>query len=297
MNNSKVSSSRGMVAVTVALCALLAGATAWSLAQSHSLSQKLQATEAKLQESNQGHQKDSVTEVAALRKRLEQTDAAYLQLEDAYRLLARQTQERKDGTAAQAIPVSPSVSTNSQSRGANRSSWMERLQREDPERYKQMVAAREQRRQQAQQWYQDQIDQLDQRAQSAPSQDEAELATQIADTLDKINQLRDSWRAVRDLPDDQRQAQAEQLATQTRQAYQTLNDLRDRDRTRQLQILAMQLGLQGQNAQTLVDGVPQIYENTQYTPQRGDGGRGEWGGGPPPGNTGSSGSMQSSTTR
>lgn len=279
MNTEKSPSSRGLLVGTVVVGALLVGAAAWSITGARGLSQKLQATEAELRELKQNGQKSPLSEVASLRRRLEQLDTAYLQLEDDYRLLSRQKQERQSSAGIQTAPVPASTDTNASARSTNRGSWMERLQREDPERYKQIVEAREQRRRQTDEWYQEQVTQLDQRAQSAPTREEAELATQIADTLDRINQLRDSWRAISELPDDQRQIQAEQLGARTREAYRTLNDLREQDRSLQLQTLATQLGLQGQSVQSLVDGVPQIYRNTQYSPQRSRGGSGGWGGG------------------
>ncbi len=156
----------------------------------------------------------------------------------------------------------------------NRVSWMERIQREDPERYKQIIAQREQRRKQAEQWYQDQLAALDQRAQAAPTKDEVDLATQISDTLAKIQQLRQSWQAVRDLPDDQREAAVDQLRTEQRDAFQTLNDLRDRDRQFQLQQLGAQVGYRDAASMAqFADAVQQIYKNTEYLPPRG--GRGD----------------------
>jgi uncharacterized membrane protein len=264
MNTEKSSSSRSLIIGVVVVGALLVGAVAWSVASARSLSQKLEAAETELRELKQNGQKSPSSEIASLRRRLEQMDAAYLQLEDDYRLLSRQMQERQSAAGLQAAPVPALTDTNAASRTANGGSWMERLQREDPERYKQMMEAREQRRQQANQWYQEQIAQLDQRAQSAPTREEAELATQIADTLDRINQLRDSWRAIRELPEDQRQVQAEALSAQ--------------DRALQLENLAAKYGVQGQSKQTFAETVQQIYDNTRYTPQRSRGGSGGWGG-------------------
>src|SRR5205814_1967244 len=106
---------------------------------------------------------------------------------------------------------------------------------------------------------------------------------QISGALQKLNDLRQQMQAARELPDDQRQAQMAQLMPEMQSTYQQLNTLREQDRTLQLQNLAASLGLKDDKAQALVTGVPQIYQNTQYAPNRGGEGRGFGGmGGPPP---------------
>jgi hypothetical protein len=306
MSANRLSIPRSAVIVAAVLCATLTGAAVYSVLQARGNEDKLLQAELELDQLKQSQSKNPGADAAMLRKLLDEKDAAYIELEDKYRQLSQQAPTRPVA-AAGTIPdtAMPGRAARGSGSNTNRVAWMDRLRQQDPERYQQMVTAREQRRQQADQAYQDQMTQLDQRAQTAATPDEAELATKIADTLDQINQLRDSWRAVRDLPEDQRQAQVEQLATQSRQAYQTLSDLRDQDRSMQLQNLATQLGLQGQNAQSLVEGVPQIYKSTQYNPQggRGFGGPGgRDGAGGTPANTGSSSTTttttpQSSTTR
>ena len=172
--------------------------------------------------------------------------------------------------------------------GANarppRQSYMARLQQQDPERYKQIIAQRDERRKQTEQHYQDQLAALDQRAQTAQTQEEVDLTSQIADTLAKIQQLRQSWAAVRDLPEDRRDAAIEQLHNDSRDAWTQLNTLRDQDRTMQLQQLAGDVGIKDPTgAQQFAGSVQQIYKNTEYNVGPGGGrGPGRDGGGPPP---------------
>jgi hypothetical protein len=164
------------------------------------------------------------------------------------------------------LPVAATPSTN-------RVSYMERVRQEDPERYRQLVEQREQRHRQTEQWYQDQFAALDDRAQAATSKEEVDLVTQIADALDRVQQLREGWRAVRDLPEDQRSAAVEQLRAESREAYATLNTLREQDRQFQLQQLASQIGYRDvAGLAQFTEAVQQIYRNTEYTPPRGSGG-------------------------
>jgi hypothetical protein len=177
---------------------------------------------------------------------------------------------------------------------------LESIRQQDPERYKQIVEQREQRRKQADEWFQNQIEQLDGRAQAAPTQQEAELANQIADTLAKLNDLRAQWAAVRELPEDERRAASQQLQAETRDAYRTLNNLRDSDRQLQLENLARTLGYNDKNTiQGFVENVTGIYKNTEYNPGRalGGWGGGPGGGGPGGGNTGTAGSSGTPVTQ
>ena len=173
------------------------------------------------------------------------------------------------------------VATNAPAagRGGGPGAWMERIRQEDPERYKQLVADREQRRKDADNWYDTTQNQLAARAQAAASPDEADLATQISTTLSKLSDLRQQMQTLRELPDDQRQAQMAQLMPELQSTMQQLGQLREQDRTLQYQQLATQLGLTGAKAQTLATSIPEILKNTQYTPPGGGGGRGGGGGG------------------
>ena len=212
-----------------------------------------------------------------LRRLLEQEEAANATLRNELAKLQRAA--TNSAAAASPVTVADDTQRRPDSRRPPGSAWLDRIRQEAPARYKQIVEQREQRRKAVDQWYQDTIDQLDQRAASAPTQQEAELATQIADTLAKLNDLRQQWEALRNLPDDQRQAQIPELAAQTRQLESQLRDLSQQDRTLQLQKYAQSLGVTDQSGlQDFVNSVSTIYSNTSYRAIRGGGGPG----GPPP---------------
>ena len=166
-------------------------------------------------------------------------------------------------------------------RAGRGNAWMERMRQEDPERYKQIVADREQRQKEATDWYDSTQNQLAARAQAAASPTEADLATQISNTLSKLSDLRQQMQALAGLPEDQQQAPRSQLMPELQTALQQLSQLREQDRTLQYQQLATQLGLTGDKATALATTIPQILQNTQYMPPRGQGGGGFGFGGPP----------------
>jgi len=225
-----------------------------------------------------------------LRQLLSDKEAEYADLQKRYAELQRSVGQ----SSARRADSSGSGASGSTRRGGGPgfsrvqgNAWLERMRQEDPQRYQQFVAQREQRRQQAAQAFQDELTQLNVRAQNAPTQQEADLATQITDTLTKLNDLRTQMDAARNLPEDdpQRETQMQQLRSEMRESFQQLGQLREQDRAQQLQALAEQLGLKDDSAQTLVESVPQIYQNTRYGPGAGPGGRGggpEGPGGPPP---------------
>jgi hypothetical protein len=167
----------------------------------------------------------------------------------------------------------------------DRGSWLERLREEDPARYQQIQEERERRRQVIDEWFQQKLAALDERIQNATSREEAELADQIAATLARANELRAQWAALRDLPDDQRRAAAEQLQQETRATFRRLNELREQDRQLQLTQLARALGADPNH---FVETVTSIYRNTDFIPGRGGGagngprGFGDGSGGGPP---------------
>jgi vacuolar-type H+-ATPase subunit I/STV1 len=254
------------IVLLAALSAGLTGVTVATVSRNRELAKRLEQPQASAPVSNNDR----------LRQLLEEKELAYIQLQDEY----RQYQRERAGTNAPAIaPSAAAASTNAPI------PYMERLRQNDPERYRQMIEQREQRRKQMDEWYRDQLAKLDERAQSAQSQQEAELANQIADTLAKLNELRDQWRALRDMPEDQRREAADQLQAQTRDAYRTLNELRELDRQVQLGNLARSIGYTDADAiQAFVDNITGIYQNTRYTIGRGGGGGGgggNGGGGPP----------------
>ena len=160
---------------------------------------------------------------------------------------------------------------------------MERLKTEDPERYKQIQEDRERRRQYVEGLVRDQLTRLDQRLQMAQSQEEVNLISQISDTVGQLNDLRQQWQDIRELPDDQRHQKFEELATTTREAYQNLSTLRAQDRQMQLQQLAAQVGYSSATDQAqFAKAIQQIYQETDTSMERFMGfghGRGGSGGG------------------
>jgi hypothetical protein len=219
-------------------------------------------------------------DTARLRKLLDDRDAAYAELEAAYRQL-------RDGqTSTQHLVAAGPATPTLAKPNTNRTSWMDRMKQEDPERYKQIVAEREQRRQAMDQWFKDRVSALDERAQSAPTQEEADLATKIADNLTKLSDLRQQWQSVRDLPDDQREAAMAQLQADTRETYQNLRTLGQQDRQVQLQNLAQSVGMNSSSdVQKFVTTVGDIYQSTDYSGRgmgMGGGGGGHNRNNPPP---------------
>lgn len=204
-----------------------------------------------------------------LRELLNQQEEANRKLrEEIGRLKASPAKEPKTETSPDPTPV----------RGAG-GAWMDRLRQEDPERYKQIMEQREQRRKAADKWFQDQIAVLDQTAQTAGSQDEAEIASQIADTLAKLNDLRSQWAAVRELPQDQREEATQQLQSDTRTAYKTLNDLRTNFQDLQFGKVLAEAGVSPKVIQDTVAQINKVLKDSgDLTPPHGGG---NWGGGTP----------------
>lgn len=208
-----------------------------------------------------------------------------LEAEAAANAALREENARLRRSSNATVSVSSTNTSSEPDRRGERSGgdWMERMRTEDPERYKQIVAERAQRRQTQEQWYRDQITALDQRAQTATSRQEADLATQIADQLTKLSELRSQWEGIRQLPEEDRRAAIDQLREATRTAYQTLNTLREQDRN--LQMVNYLKGLGVNDPQAGAEGINGILSATQYHQPRGDSGRGDGGssGGTPSG--------------
>jgi len=125
--------------------------------------------------------KSNGPDVAALRRQLDEQQAAYIQLEDQYRELQRKTEGAPEMPKAVVATSAATTTNNPPERGGRGgwgggAAWMEKLKKEDPERYKQMMADREQRKKQTDDWFQNQADTLAQRVQSAASPDEATVA-------------------------------------------------------------------------------------------------------------------------
>jgi hypothetical protein len=222
------------------------------------------------------------TDAGRLRQLLDEQEAANAVLRDEIAQLKLSATNNTPLRAESARASGPDQSRNP-GRGPG-NAWLDRLKQEDPERYKQIVQQREERRKAMDQRYQETLDQLDARAQSAPTQVEADLVGQIADTLAKLNDLRQQWQAIRNLPEDQQQAQSPDLAAQMRQTTDQLRDLSQQDRTLQLQNFARSLGVTDDNGlQNFVNGVTTIYSNTNFRAIVGGGFGGGGPGGPLPG--------------
>jgi chromosome segregation ATPase len=274
------------VIATTLLCAALVWSNVASVGRVRELKGQLEAKESELQKLATSN--DSTTKPdSGLADTIAQRDAEYAKLREDYDKLKEQLTNEAPASVAVTTTNTTAFGFGRGQRGGN-NPWLERLRLQDPERYKQMVAAREQRIQRAEQQYQDQMTQLDNRIQTAPSQEEVDLATQIADTLDRYGQLRQQMQQYAGIPPDQLPPEAQALIAEMRDLRDQRNQLQTQDRTLQYNQLASQLGLKGQDAQTLAQSIPEILKNTQYSlPGQGGpgGGRGFGGGG---GNTGGS---------
>lgn len=270
-NATKNASGRSVL--TVVACVLVALLTLGLVVQAHRFSGKRARAEAEWRVARTAYEAAlaaRATDLAKLRKRLKQD-------EDSYAQLLNDNEQLRNQVAAGTPPGGPPMPDAGDARRSP-GAWMERLRQEDPERFQQFVQARQQHQQAAEEASREQAAALAQRAKSAATPAEAEVLAQVTATLEQIQQLRQSRSALAELPPEERQAQAQQTGEQLRQAYETLDALREQDRAVQAQNLAAQLGLRGPSAQAVLNGVTQIYRNTQYTPSRGRGGFG--GGGP-----------------
>ena len=277
--------ARPLVIVLAILAVILSATAISAVKHAQELNGQLEQTQAELQKFQEATPgKTASGNGGMLQKLLAEETAANAKLRKEITRLKNQPATLVTNVTPVAATTAPTAPTGGRGGGAN--AWMERLQKEDPERYKQMVADREQRRKEADDWYDSTQGQLAARAQAAASPDEADLATQIATTLTKLSDLRQQMQAARELPADQQQAQMAQLLPELQSTMQQMSQLREQDRTLQYQQLATQLGLTGDKVQTLATSIPQILKNTQYTPPGGGGRGGGFGfGGPPPATT------------
>ncbi len=280
--------ARSTLVVGAILCVSLTTATVVQTSRVTRLQTQLEEVQNELGKLAATHQPSDSVVVPdeMLRQLLADKEAEYAELQQQYTELQRSVSQSPRSTESVRATASNSPRRGGQV-GFTRNqanAWLDRIRQEDPQRYQQIVAQREQRRQQAEQAFQDQLAELDVRAQNAPTQQEADLATQVADTLSKLNDLRTQMQAARNLPEDdpQRQVQLDQLGQETRPLVQQLGQLRAQDRSLQLQTLGKTLGLDDNKTQTLVDSVPQIYQNTRYGQGGPGGGGGRLGGQPAP---------------
>ena len=269
--------ARTLVITLTILAVILTATTISAFKHAQELNAQLEQTQAELQKlPSTPAGKPTAGSGEMLQKLLAEESAANAKLRKEIARLKNQAATLvTNGSPAVTAVTTNTANSNRAGRG---NAWMERMRQDDPERYKQIVAEREQRRKEATDWYETTQGQLAAQAQAAATPDAAELATQIATTLSKLNDLRQQIQAARELPADQQQVQMAQLVPELQTAMQDMSQLRDQARTQQYQQLATQLGLTGEKAQTLVTSIPQILQNTQYSPPRSQGGFG--GGGP-----------------
>ena len=264
---------------------ILAVATALTTVQARRLNARLAAANAELEQlrtttaPKSGQHGD---DVATLRRQLQQEKERYA------RLQARKNVAAETASTAGSTPESAALATTTVGGGvpptfadfqARMATRIEQMKKDDPERYQRMVQARQDRQKATEQALTEQVTSLAQRAQASNNPKEADIITQVATTLDQINQLRQSRSELRDLPPEQQLVQAQQIGDQLQQAYKTLDTLRQQDRAVQMENLAVKLGVTGSNIQAMADGVKAINQNTQYNVGGGDHQRGHGNGG------------------
>lgn len=282
------SASRVMIVVAVLLCVGSLGWAVISRSETRQLRAQLNQATGELQ--NQKTAMVGAVAVDKLRQQLKQREDDYAALSSAFDKLKQRVDRpvTEPAAAVSAIVTTSPASTNTAAVATDRRSWMDRLKEEDPDRYKQMQEDRDRRREQFAQQFQDALTRIDQRLQAAPTQEEANLLTSLADTVGKMDELRKSWQALRELPEQDRREQAAKLGAESMQTYQQLTELRAKDRQLQLQHLANQVGYTDPTASAqFVESVNRIYTETDTSINRmlGFGAGGGWwrGGGPPGG--------------
>lgn len=277
--------SRILAVLLAVTCVGLAMATLHLLDLNRELNAQLATVDAARHAKPPGPAVDRAERSGGLRQALES------ELEANAKLRQELARAKGDPQSPKVSPPPAAVVDATESRpnrgGGGGEGWLDRLKQQDPERYKQIVAERDQRRKEAQDWHDDTLKQLQARAQAPSSPDEATLATQLTDTLTKLNDLRQQMQTARQLPDDQRQAAMAQLMPEMQAAWQDLTKLREQDRQLQYVQLGKQLGLTDDKAQALATSIPTIHQNTQYALRGGGGfGGGGFGFGGGQGNTG-----------
>lgn len=262
MQTNRSSSSRA-APIFLALCGIgLAAATMFAAKTSYQLRHELRQKNNELQQLRRAQ--TNLAQLASLQIRLDDLENRSAKLREENEQLRKQMQTPQPAPALVAPAANPPAST-----ATNRPSWIERIRQEDPERYKRMQEERDQRRQRVDALMQEQFGRLDERLQAAQTQEEADLINQISATLQKFDELRQKWEALRQLPENERRQQATQLGAESWQAWQTLSDLRAQDRSLQLQHLASQIGYRDtKDAGAFVDSVQRIYDETDVSAGR-----------------------------
>lgn len=291
MNTNQIQIPRKMLVGVAVVVVLVGGAAVFATMQTFSLMDQLDRSQAETHQLRQQHAADQKAQQTAQRKQPQPGGAGDAQWEDLWQQSAPEPGTADAGGATKLARVATGTNAvaagDSGRGGGDRDGWFERLKLEDPERYKQMQEERDKRRKQMDDWYQAQMTTLTHRAQNPQSPEEAEVAAQLASTLARLREMHDQWRAVRELPDDQRRDAARQLEEETRALYKNMGQLRDADRQVQLNNLARSIGYTDPAAMnSFAETVRSIYKNTEYNPESGFSGRDRdrdrGGGGPPP---------------
>ena len=148
-------------------------------------------------------------------------------------------------------------------------SWAVRPRPDDGGRSSMIFEQRERRRQAIDTWFQQTIATLDQRARTTESKEAADVATQIAAALAKLNGLRTKWDDVRQMPEEARRDLARQLDNETVAVLSTLRDLSKRDRQIRIADLARAMGHTDEQAiQNFIHSVTGAYDDSHFNPGR-----------------------------
>jgi Trp operon repressor len=239
----------------------LAAATVFAVKTSYELRFELKQKDAELQQLKTAQPAPAEpVDLADLQRRLSESESALSRLRAENEQLTSETRAASVASVAVTPLPNPSaaVSTN-----RDRGAWLDRLRQEDPQRYQRMMEEREQRRQRTDSFMKQQFTRLDERLQAAQSQDEVDLVTQLTDTLQKMDDMRQRWEALRQLPEEERREQARELGAESAQLYQTYRELRTQDRQLQLEHLAYDLGYKdAKEVSAFVESVQRINSET-----------------------------------
>ncbi len=266
--NASIESGSGrftLIAAVVAVAVLLVS-TILLARQADSLRNQIDQLQTDLDRSRHAVKPASPSndrEVAILRQMLEEKEKAYNTLLAAQRQTGPSETGTVSSTSTDELPVSGNVSAATFTSAQPGRSWLDQLRDQDPERYRQIQEERESRRQRFEQRIQDYVNQLDTRLQSATTQEEADLVRALTDSIHQMNDLRQSWESLRDLPAEERREQFQQLAQQSRALYEQYAALRAQDRQMQLRRLAAQVGYRNPaQIEQFSTAIDQIYRDT-----------------------------------
>jgi hypothetical protein len=263
-------SGSGQIPVILAfgLCAVLAVTTVVGFQKASLAKLELEEARAALTQATadssaaKSRQTNNSGEVQMLRKLLEEKDTAYAELRKQL-----DGQPARSGASQPQAGIVVGSGTNSSMRvsigGGDGRGWLERMRAEDPERAKQVEEAREKFRQQVAEQFRETMEKLDARIRAAKTQEEADLLTQMSQSMVKMSELQNAWQQIAQLPAEQRGDAFRQLAEDSRAIYEQLSALRSKDRDLQLQQLAVQSGYTDpQQAAQFVNAVKNIYKET-----------------------------------